>query len=126
MACCRLISLFTLIFFIYFCLGTSVEDAVHAKYLLCMICVFLRNTGSIICVVDRHQILFDVASSDHFVHLTSMVMEFNCSIDIPFLCITFHRQLHKDADDIVYCIFLHISVIFNLNFHSLYILSFTH
>ena len=77
------------------------------------------------CVVDRHQILFDVTSSDHPVHLPNMVMEFNCSIDTPFLYITFHRQLHKDADDIVYCIFLTISVIFNSIFYSLYMLSLT-
>ena len=59
-----------------------------------------------ICVVDRNQILFDVTFSDHIVHSTSMVngiqLEFNCSIDIPFLYITFNRQLHKDVDDIVY------------------------
>ena len=28
---------------------------------------------SMICVVDRNQILFDVTSSDHIVHSTSMV-----------------------------------------------------
>ena len=49
-----------------------------------------------IYVVDRNQILFDVTSSEHIVHSTSMVNR------IPFLYITFNRQLHKDADDIVY------------------------
>ena len=42
---CRLISLFMLIFFTYFCLGISEEDALLVKYLLCTICIFLRNTG---------------------------------------------------------------------------------
>ena len=78
------------------------------------------------CVVDRNQILFDVTSSDHIVHSSSMVNGINCSIDIPFLGITFNRQLHKDADDIVYCIFLNISIIVNFNFFSLYMLSLTH
>ena len=50
-------------------------------------------------------------------------MDFNCSIDILFLYITFHRKLDKDIDGIVYYIFLNISVILNFNFHSLYMLS---
>ena len=38
--------LFMLIFFTYFCLGISEEDALFVKYLSCTICIFLRNTGS--------------------------------------------------------------------------------
>ena len=40
-----LISLFMLIFFIYFCLGISEEDVLLVKYLSCSICIFPRNTG---------------------------------------------------------------------------------
>ena len=40
----RLISLFMLIVFTYFCLGISGEDALLVKYLLCTICIFLRKT----------------------------------------------------------------------------------
>ena len=75
-----------------------------------------------ICVVERHQILFDVTSSDHIVHSSSMVN----GIQLPVFDIPFNRQLHKDADDIVYCIFLNISVIVNFNFYSFYMLSLTH
>ena len=50
-------------------------------------------------------------------------MDFNCSIDILFLYITFHRKLDNDIDDIVNYIFLNISVILSFNFHSLYMLS---
>ena len=75
-----------------------------------------------ICVVDRNQILCDVTFSDHIVHPTCMVHGLNCSIDILFLYITFHRQFDTDIDDIVYYIILNISVILNFNFHSLYML----
>ena len=71
--CCRLISLFMLIFFTYFCLGISEEDAVCVKYLLCMICIFLRNTGKYDMWKDRHWILIDVTSSDILVYSTNMV-----------------------------------------------------
>ena len=76
-----------------------------------------------ICVGDRNQILCDVTFSDNIVHPTCMVHGIQLHIDIHFLYITFHRQLHKDIDDIVYCIFLNISVILNFNFCSLYIVS---
>ena len=68
-----------------------------------------------VCVVDRNQILCDVTCSDHIVHT-------NCSIDILFLYITFHRQFDTDIDDIFYYIFLYISVTVDFNFHSLYML----
>ena len=41
----RLISLFMLIFFTYFCLGVSEENALLVKYLSHTICIFLRNAG---------------------------------------------------------------------------------
>ena len=41
----RLICLFKLIFFLYFCLGISEEDALLVEYLSCRMCIFLRNTG---------------------------------------------------------------------------------
>ena len=41
----RLKSLFKLIFFSYFCLKISEEDALIVKYLPCTMCIFLRNTG---------------------------------------------------------------------------------
>ena len=63
---------------------------------------------------------------DHIVHSTSMVHGIELNIDITFLCITFNRQLHKDVGDTVYCIFLHISVIFNFHFYSLYMLLLAH
>ena len=81
---------------------------------------FYGIQGSMICVVDRNQVLCDVTFSDHIVH--PWWMDFNCSIDILFLYITFHRQFNTDIDDIVYYIFLNISVIVNFNFHSLYML----
>ena len=76
------------------------------------------------CVVDRNQILILHLSIILFIE-PAWCMELNCSIDIPLLCITFNRQLHKDVDDIVYCIFLYISVIFNFHFYSLYMLLLT-
>ena len=76
--------------------------------------------------VDRNQILFDVASSDHIVHSTNMVNAIQLQYWHSFLCITFNRQLHKDVDDIVYWIFLNISVITNFHFYSLYRLSLAH
>ena len=60
----RFISLFMLIFFTYFCLGISEEDALLVKYLSCKICLS-GIQESMIGVVDRNQILFDVTSSDH-------------------------------------------------------------
>ena len=45
MTLCRLMSLFMLVFFTYFCLGISEEDALLVKYLSCTICIFLRNIG---------------------------------------------------------------------------------
>ena len=45
MTLCKLISLFMLIFFTYFCLGISEENALLVKYLSHKICIFLRNTG---------------------------------------------------------------------------------
>ena len=41
----RLIYLFMLIFFTYFCLGISEEDALLVKYQSCTICICLRNTA---------------------------------------------------------------------------------
>ena len=42
----RLVCLFMLIlFFLYFCLGISEEDALAVKYLSCRMCIFLGNTG---------------------------------------------------------------------------------
>ena len=41
----RLISLFILICFTYFCLGISEEDALLVKYILCKFCILLRSTG---------------------------------------------------------------------------------
>ena len=74
-------------------------------------------------VVDRNQILCDVTFSDHIVHPTCMVDGLQLQYWHSFLYITFHRQFSTDIDDIVYCIFLNISVILNFNFHSLYMLS---
>ena len=69
----RLISLFMLIFFTYFCLGISDEDALLVTYLSCTICIFPRNTGKHDMCSDRNEILSDVTSLDHIVHSTSMV-----------------------------------------------------
>ena len=87
-------------------------------------CVYFSGIqGSMICVVDRNQILYDVTFSDHIVHPTCMVHGIQLQYCHFFLYITFHRQLHKDIDDIVYCMFLNISVFLNFNFYSLYMLS---
>ena len=41
----HLISLFMLIFFIYFCLSICEKDGLLVKYLSCKICIFLRYIG---------------------------------------------------------------------------------
>ena len=69
----RFICLFMLIFFLYFCLGLSDDDALLVNTYHIQSVYFSGIQESVICVVDRNQILFDVTSSDLIVHSTSMV-----------------------------------------------------
>ena len=120
----QVISLFMLIFCTDFCLGISAEDALLVQYVSCTMCIFVRNTGKH-DMCSGQKIRYIVMLHFQIILFIQPVwcMDFNCSIDILFLYITFHRQLDTDIDDIVYCIFLDISVILNFNFHSLYMLS---
>ena len=97
----RVISLFMLIFLYSFCLGISVEDVLLVQYVSCTMCIFLRNTGKHdICIGEQSGVML------HFQIILFIqpvwCMDFNCSIDILFLYITFHRQFDTIIDDIIY------------------------
>ena len=97
-------SLFMLIFFYIFLFENLWGGCFTCKIpTMYNVLSFFRNTGkhdmcsgqtSDICLMLHLQIILFIEAA--------WWMEFNCSIDIPILYITFNRQLDKDADDIVY------------------------
>ena len=70
----RVISLFMLIFLYRFLSGNFCRRMLYLYNMFHVQCVYFSGIqGSMICVVDRNQILCDVTFSDHSVHPTCMV-----------------------------------------------------
>ena len=123
----RLTSLFILIFFYIFCLKISEEDALLVKYLSCKICIFLRNTG-------KH----DMCSGQKWDIVWCYIFRSYCSFNqngewnqtavLTLLFYISHLTDNYTKMQMILLIayLLNISVIFNFNFYSLYMLSLTH
>ena len=103
----------------YFCLEISEEDALLVKY---KFYIFLRSPGKhYMCNAQKSDIVWcEILRSYCYFNRPGFQ---NPTEVLRFLFyIKLQRQLHTDGDCIVYSLFFNIYLIFNCNFHSLYML----
>ena len=83
----RVISLFMLIFVYRFFVWEFLRRMIYLYNMYHVQCVYFSGIqGSMICIVDRNQILCDVTFSDHIVHCTCMVH----GLQLPVLTFFFY------------------------------------
>ena len=116
------ISLHIDVFCYIFLSGNFWGNALLVTYISCKFCIFLRSTGKhCMCSAQKSDIVWcEIFKSYCYFNRHGYQ---NPTAVLPFLFyITLYRQLHTDADCIVYSIFFNIYFIFNCNCHSLYVL----